>query len=226
MHKHLITLTILLSSIPASAQGQDTLWGDETWRLDGGLTFSRFEQQVKSEIGGATGERLVSETNFGLALHATYRVWGPFALGLYAQYDIGSRTAGRFSGLDANNKAVVVGEVGGSYHEFWLGPLLRVQWKSVFAEVAWAPLGLRFDDARDDLPSKDGNTDTALLTSFAVSWYVAIGGSFEVMEHLDVVMRMEYRVRYYNRRSDGALANEMVHGTQNITPFLGVAWVP
>lgn len=32
------------------------------WSLEGALGWSRFEQQVKAEVGGATGERLVSRS--------------------------------------------------------------------------------------------------------------------------------------------------------------------
>ncbi len=43
-------------------------------------------------------------------------------------------------------------------------------------------------------------------------------------DELSVALRVEYRVRYYNRRGGHALADDTVHGTQNLTPFMGVAW--
>ena len=42
-----ITVLLMCLACPATAQ---------TWRLDSGVTFSRFEEQVKSEIGGVRGE--------------------------------------------------------------------------------------------------------------------------------------------------------------------------
>jgi hypothetical protein len=53
---------------------------------------------------------------------------------------------------------------------------------------------------------------------------MAVGGGVPVTELLQVVIRVEYRIRYYNRRVAGALQNDINHGTQNITPFIGVAW--
>ena len=137
---------------PASAMA------DESWRIDGGITFSRFEQQVKSEVGGVAGQRLVEETEFGVTALATYRVWGPIALGLYLQYDVGSRSAGKFTGFDEDGKTVVASETGGAFHEFWVGPIIRGQWRTLFVEVAYGALGLRSDEARTDLPDENGDT--------------------------------------------------------------------
>ena len=50
-----------------------------------------------------------------------------------------------------------------------------------------------------------------------------MGGQVNVWSDLDVVFRIEYRVRYYDRR-DEELVDELVHGTQNVSPFIGVAW--
>jgi hypothetical protein len=41
---------------------------------------------------------------------------------------------------------------------------------------------------------------------------------------LDLVHRLQYRIRYYDSRGSSALAGGAVHGTQNYTPFVGVAW--
>lgn len=52
-----VALASLLFATPSRAEPR--------FRFDGGLTFSRFEQQVKTELGGARGERLVEEVQFG-----------------------------------------------------------------------------------------------------------------------------------------------------------------
>lgn len=206
-------------SIPAE------VWSaEETWRLDVGLTFSRFEQQVKSEIGGVAGERLVEETQFGLAVLGSYRIWGPFSLGLYGQYDVGFRSSGRFVGFDESGAAVTESGTGGMFHELWLGPLLRIQYWTLFVEAAWAPVGLRWDDGRDDLPNKEGETDGPLQTSLGIAWYVGVGGGIPINDWLQVVLRLEYRVRYYTSRGGDALADGVAHGTQNLTPFIGTAF--
>jgi len=193
------------------------------FRFDLALTFSRFEQQVKAEVGGARGERLVEESFAGFIGQATWRAYGPLSIGWYGQLDTGSRHAGRFAGLDADQKTVVSGAVGGDFMEIWTGPLVRAEWRGLFVELGYGALGRRFDDARADLPDAYGDTDAALRTSPTVAWLVGLGGAINVWEALDVVLRLQYRVRYYDRRG-APLADDLVHGTQNFTPFLGAAW--
>ncbi len=43
------------------------------------------------------------------------------------------------------------------------------------------------------------------------------------MDPLQLALRLEYRVRYYDRR-DEALTDELVHGTQEYAPFVGISW--
>lgn len=193
-------------------------------RVDGSLTGSRFEQQVKTEIGGARGERLVEQTEFGVALFGTYDVWGPLSVGLFAQFDAGLRNAGRFDSFDAENRPIVVGEVGGGYTEFWAGPLLRARWKQLFVELGYGLVGLRSDDARDDLTTADGDVESALRTSRTVAYLFGIGAGIPINKNLQAVLRIQYRIRYYDRRSGDPLVDETVHGTQNLTPFIGLAW--
>ena len=205
--------------------------GDETndardfahWRIDAGLTFGHFEQQVKVEIGGAKGEKLVTDSEFGLNLFATFNPIEYLGFGLFMQVDVGTREAGRFEGVDADDMAVTSGELGGPYTEFWVGPIVRGQWSTLFAEVGYG-FGLRADDGRSDLPAIDGDTDGALMTSPAVAWLFAVGAGVPIIDGLQAVLRIEYRVRYYDRRTSGDLDSSLVHGTQNLTPFVGIAW--
>ncbi len=218
MQKITLAILLLILSAPASAE--------EAWRIDGGLSLSRFEQQVKSEVGGVAGERLVMESQVGFAAMGSYRVWGPLSLGLFMQYDLGERAAGKFEGFDTDGKTVIGSESGGSFQEFWVGLLLRVQWRTLFFELAYGAFGIRTDDARDDLPDVNGSTNSALRTSPTIAWLMALGGGVPVTDSLQVVLRLEFRIRYYDRRGSGALKNDIVHGTQNFTPFVGVAWTP
>jgi len=214
---------VLVALLVAPAQAA------ETWRFDLGLTFTRFEQQVKSEIGGARGERVLEETRFGVNALASYALftgeedeWA-ISLGAFAWFDVGSRSAGRFVGLDADNAAVVEGEVGGDFRELWVGPMLRGRWRAFFLELGYGALGLRDDEARDDLPTTGGATGAALRTSPTVAWRFALGGQIPLVDPLQLALRLEYRVRYYDRR-DEALTDELVHGTQEYAPFVGISW--
>ena len=190
--------------------------------LEAALGFRRFEQQVKSEIGGARGERLVEETEFSVNVSGAYPVWKWFGLGAFARWDTGTRRAGRFEGLDDEGRTVVDEEIGGAFQELWFGPLLRFQLDWFRASLGYGALGARIDDARNDLPA-DGDTDSALRTSATVSWLVALDAAIPTRSRFRPLIRIEYRVRYYDRRADAQLDDQLVHGTQNLTPLVGVA---
>jgi hypothetical protein len=217
--------TVAPSPAPAEQVAEEAT---ERWRVDAGLTVRRFEQQFKVEVGGARGERLVQEQEVGLLTTATWRVWGPFSAGAYLRLDAGTREASRFTGFDEDGKATVAPTVGGDFTELWVGPLVRAQWRTLFAELGYGALGLRDDDARGDLTTADGDTSTALRTLPTVAWIANFGGGVPLTEELELVLRLEYRVRYYDRRGSDKLrtaeGDEVVHGTQNLTPFVGVAW--
>ncbi|MFN3199500.1 MAG: hypothetical protein ACE366_13935 [Bradymonadia bacterium] len=214
---------LLILSAPTLSNAESP-WPTESWRFDVGLTLSRFEQQVKSEIGGARGERLVEESRLGAVTYATWHAWGPLSVGGFLQYDAGTRRAGRFEGLDENNMTVVEGEVGGGFSELWLGPVVRGQWKQLYLELGYGLLGRRTDDARGDLPNTAGNVDDALETSPTVAWMFGLGAHVPITETLDVALRVNYRIRYYDQRGGKPLVDELVHGTQDITPFIGLSW--
>ena len=196
--------------------------GKETWRFDGALSLQRFEQQIKTEIGGERGERLVEDFALGISGIATYKLWGPLSAGLFTRFDVGTRKAARFEEI-VDERTVTVGEVGGDYTELWVGPLIRAQWKMLFAELGYGLVGIRTDDARDDLMDENGDNEAALNTSRTIAWLVNLGGGVPINESLQLAIRLEYRVRYYDRR-DQPFVDKLVHGTQNFTPFIGVAW--
>lgn len=212
-----------LASVLALAWAREAR-AERPFRLDAGLTFSRFEQQVKTELGGARGERLVEEFQLGYAHSLTYHVWGPLSAGGFMQVDVGRREAARFAGFDDKGAATITGDVGGRYTELWMGPIVRVEYMRVFLEAGWGAYGARRDDARDDLPSETGNTTGTLRTSALVAWTFALGGRVPIVPDLDLVLRIQYRIRYYDERRGAPLAGGAVHGTQNYTPFAGVAW--
>jgi hypothetical protein len=154
----------------------------------------------------------------------SWRFWGPLSAGLYSQLDLGNRRASRFESFDPDGVPVTSEPIGGGYAEIWLGPLVRVQWRNVFAEVAWAPVAFRWDDGRPDLRNTGGDAEGAFRTTPGVSWRFALGGVVPVWRQLHVLLRVGYRVRYYVTRGGEDLEDRMAHGTQDFTPFVGAAW--
>lgn len=44
--------------------------------------------------------------------------------------------------------------------------------------------------------------------------------------HLAVTLRLQWRIRYYDQRASAPLADDIVHGTQELRPLFGLAWTP
>ncbi len=210
-----VCLVIVLFAVPVRTQ--------ESWNIDAGFTFSHFQQQVKAEIGDVRGERLVNELQVGIMALGTYRVWEYVSAGIFLQFDRGNRHAARFSGFDpASGKTVTKDKIGGDYNELWVGPMVRIQWKELFGEFGYGLFGSRMDDARSDLKSSTGDSIGTLTLMPAIAFYASLGGAFAVWESVDLVIRMEYRLRYYDKRGGNPFQANIEHGTQNITPFIGV----
>lgn len=196
--------------------------------LQAGLSFSRFEQQIKPEIGTPRGERLVNETSLGLGLNAGYKLWKYLSAGLYLRYDQGIRESARFSHFDSLQKAVVVQNNGGTFSEFWAGPFLRAEWKQLQLDFGYGLIGLRKDEGRDDIPSNTGSSSGNFSVNPNVAYLFALGGHFPInsSESLSLLVKLEWRIRYYKQRGGDPLFGNAEHGTQNFTPFIGVHWRP
>ena len=195
-------------------------------RIDTSATFSRIEQQAKTEVGAPRGERLVEDTELGTHLTVTYEFGQHFAAGLFGQFDIGARRAGRFAGFDDSGETTLVDKSGGRFSELWIGPIIRGKYRFAFAELGYGLATFRRDRGRTDLPTSSGDTGSAFRTLPTVSWSMSIGAQFPVTETLDVSARLNWRIRYYDRRGSGPLADDIVHGTQSFQPFLGMVWHP
>ena len=187
--------------------------------------FSAFQQQVKSKVGDPRGERLVNETEVGFFAAGTYTVYEFVDAGIFLQYDRGNRHAARFAGFDPiSGKTQTTGDLGGDYTEFWFGPLVRASWKGLFLEGGYGLVGVRSDDARTDIPSLTGDTTSSFSVNPSISWYGSIGGAVPITTTVHAVFRLSYRLRYYNERGGNPFPGTMEHGSQSITPFIGVRW--
>jgi hypothetical protein len=100
-------LVVATGAANASAEPADAR--EPRVRLDGGLTLSRFEPQVKSEVGNEPGERLVEPTEIGLLSTLAYRFWGPLSAGGFLQFDAGERSAARVHGTQSVTPFVGLG---------------------------------------------------------------------------------------------------------------------
>lgn len=213
-----LLLLTLISSYSLTAQTE------QPWRAEAGITFSHFQQQIKQEIGGERGERLVNETSIGLLLTGSHDILEWLSAGLYVRLDAGERNAARFSAFDSLGRALTTGMLGGNFTEFWAGPFVRASWKSLSAEIGYGAIGIRNDDGRADLPSASGDTTASFRTSPVVAWMAGLGATVPVNQDLDVFIRAEYRVRYYVERNGEDILNGAEHGTQSFTPVIGVGY--
>jgi len=211
-------IILLLTQIIVVAQ--DSL----PWHIEAGITISHFQQQVKSEIGGPKGDELVNNFEFGLITTGTYDINEYFAVGLFTRFDTGERNMAIFDGFDEHGRAMVINKVGGSYTEIWIGPMISGMWKQFSLDVGYAPIGVRSDDARTDLSSTFGSTSDSFETHPTIAWMLVLGGNIPVGESIDVFIKVEYRVRYYDKRGGENLAGNVNLGTQSIAPIIGVTW--
>ena len=104
---------------------------------------------------------------------------------------MGTRRAGQFAGFDSEGKATVSGMLGGPFSEFWLGPIVRIPWKSLFFQLGWGAIGMRRDGARTDLATSSGNTDTSLRTKASVAWLLGIGAQVPLNEYFKGFFRID-----------------------------------
>lgn len=205
------------------AEAPEAPWGDELFRFDLGAFISWYTAAAEVGTDGESNRQLISDFSLGLHGAASYRVWGPFSVGAYLQFEAGQRDAGRFTGRVEGDLARVESLTGGGFNEFWLGPLLRAQWRGLFVELGWGPLAIRHDSGRSDLTA-GGRTDGAFAASPTTAWLVGLGAAVDLYGPLQAVVRINYRIRYYETRGGRDLDQGLGHGTQDVIPFVGVAW--
>lgn len=197
----------------------------EVLRFDLGGTGSLYTAAVEVSTSGESNQRLVNDSSLGLFGSATYRFWGPFAVGWYGQFDVGRRDFGRFDRVDPDGvTALVERQAGGPFWEVWTGPMVRLQWRAVYLEAGWGAFGFRGDALRDDLANVDGETDGTFRTTPSIAWQFGIGTNVEIVKPVMLALRLNYRIRYYETRGGEDLDLGLAHGTQDIMPFIGFAY--
>lgn len=197
---------------------------ENKWLIESGITFNHYQAQVKAEVGDPRGERLTNNFEIGLNISGSYKWNKWFASGLFLRVDRGQREMASFNGFDSEGKTTVKDKVGGTYSEFWFGPVIQAFWKHFIFELGYGLVGIREDNGRKDIPNSSGETDGIFTLNPSVAWLVNIGGFIPLYKALDVTLKIEYRGRYYNERGGKKLLNNIDHGTQSIVPVLGVRW--
>lgn len=216
MKKFFSFVFIAMQSLPCQQQAAP-------WRIEGGITVSHFQQQVKRAVGDIRGQRLVNEFELGAMLSGSYQIHEFVHLGIFVRADRGERFLARFNGFDAEGRTQTKEGIGGTYTEFWIGPLVQLQWKQLTLDLGFAPYGYRNDNARDDIPNVLGSTDGSFFLHPTIAWLISLGGGFSLLEQVEATIKVEYRPRYYSQRGGEDLANNVEHGTQSVVPIIGVA---
>lgn len=197
---------------------------DSDFSVDGGFIISHFQQQVKQEVGDPRGERLVHENEFGFLISGRYSFNDYISGGIFLRTDFGKREMALFDGFDSEGKTRVKNRIGGNYFELWFGPEIILHWDLLFAEIGYGLIGIRNDDGRNDIPSNTGNISGSFTTSPSISWMFSLGAYIPLLEKLNVLLKIEYRLRYYDERNGEPLINNIDHGTMNISPIIGISY--
>lgn len=217
-------ITRLIGVLLTASLLNSALTSQESWRVEAGVTFRHFQQQVKAEVGQPRGDRLVNEFELGALLSGMYRVHEYLSVGAFVRIDRGERLLARFAGFDATGRTQVKDALGGLYTEFWVGPLLHSRWKQLSLEIGFAPIGVRNDMARTDLPSSTGDTEAAFSLHPTIAWLLSLGANVPLADHLELIVKVEYRPRYYSKRGGNPIVGDIEHGTQSVAPLIGLAW--
>jgi hypothetical protein len=211
---NLFILILLLST---------NLFSNENLLVEFAGTYYTFEQQVKPNVGDPLGEHLYDNSHVSFELSSYYKFNNYVAIGLYSRYDFGRRESSVYDRIE-DGKAVTKNVLSGRYYEFWLGPSLRLMYKHFFFDFGYALIGLRNDTGRDDLPDINGDTSGSFNIDPSVAYKFDLGASVEVIEKLDLIIKMQWQLRYYNQRGGNDLIDNLHHGTQNISPFIGLRY--
>ena len=187
-----------------------------------GFSFNHFQQQIKTEIGGEKGDKLIDITSLTFAANGLVSIYKSIKAGLYIDYETGSRNSGRFLSFNSENQAVTNQKNGGAFSEIWIGPMIQFNFDQAFFEIAHGSFAIRSDDGRGDIPDSENDKSSSFKVTSSIAWKLQFGYKINLSKNLDSFIKIQYRVRYYDRR-DQKLNNNYVLGSQNITPVLGLS---
>jgi len=191
------------------------------WTVELALFPVFTQQQIE---GPARDDRVVNEAMLGVVANATYAALDWLDAGLYLHFDVGSSERTTWSRPDSSGVARVDQRIDGAFFELWAAIFARARWGPGFFELGWAPLIVRHDSSRVDLPNASGATDGDFLGSRSVAFLAAGGARVPLAERLLLTLRLELRIRYLVDRGGEPLADDEEFGQMAAWPFIGLAY--
>ncbi len=182
------------------------------------MGFNLTQQQVKTEIGGANYPKSFNHGEVNFNLTAQYSVNEYLAVGGYLRYDSGNRT---FSSVLRETELLVINGKNSDFNEMWIGPMITGSYKSMFLSFGYGLFANR-DDNYISVTNLAGVSSPLNGSSFA--WFTHLGGKYNLSKDFDIVILMEYRVRYYDKIDGDEINNNNKIGMQNITPMIGLEY--
>jgi hypothetical protein len=211
----------LCTAAAGGAAAHDVPRSPDPWYLNATLFPTLDMQQVE---GPERDDLLVSDWGVTSSLSLTYSVLPWLEPGFHYQSDGGHTRHARFSRPDAATGATSETDlVEGTYWEQWFTLFARGRFDPLFVELGWAPLILREDTSRSDLPNTKGETEGLFVGSRTVAWMVTFGGAVPLTSDVDLTLELQYRIRYLVSRGGEPLADEEELGNMMLTPAVGIA---
>jgi len=220
----IVLVAIALAPLGSSAradEGEAAAVDDARLRLECSLMPSLREQQIE---GPDRDDVITRSAGVALLLGAGYHIVPWLEAGLVTQLDVGTIRYARYTRPAENQPAVPEALVEGGYWELWLSLMARAHFGPVFVELGWAPLILRHDASRTDLPNTRGETDGTFIGSRSVAWTLGLGGEVPLADDLALTLRLQFRIRYLISRGGAPLADEDESGQMLLWPYIGLRY--
>lgn len=186
-----------------------------------GTSFMFAKEQVRNGAGDPTGP-LFMDRQLGLQLSGRYRFAPWFSAGLFTHFENGERQSCLY-GTSSQGVAEAQSCRDGDYHQFWIGPAGRVEGEIWFLDVHYIAYGSRVDQAYPSLTGS-GATSTTFRTHPLKAWVFFPGAQFDLGGSFSLMLKLEYRYVYYNRRGRVPLSGSQLYGNQAIRPQIAVAY--
>ena len=223
-----VLLIAALMFIPAVASAADPEPREEVpvdpddfhrWHFELVFFPMLLEQQIE---GPNRDDKLTQDSTFSTAFTFSYAPLEWLEPAIWFQFDVGNVSRTVYGRPDAEGVAAVDRQIDGAFWEMWIAFMARGRLGYGFLELGWAPLMLRMDEVREeDLPNERGESDGIFEGSRAVAFMLAGGGSFPVLDNLDVTLRLQFRIRYLVSRGGEPLADEEETGQMAMYPYMG-----